>query len=83
MISKRSICYSLEGFRTTSTEVEDAGNAIFQEPQVYICHVAHIDEVAFKVLATFEQLRCSPLLSWVLRWKATLAMLPLWPSRGP
>lgn len=30
VISKRSICYSTEGFRTTSTEVEDAGNAIFQ-----------------------------------------------------
>ena len=40
-----------------SKELEDAGNAIFQEPQVYICHIANIDEVAFKVLATFEQLR--------------------------
>lgn len=57
VISKRSICYCLEGFRTTGAEVEDAGNAIFQELQVYICHIAHIDEVTFEVLATFEQLR--------------------------
>lgn len=27
------------------------------EPQVYICHVAYVNEVAFEVLATFEQLR--------------------------
>lgn len=30
VISQSSICYGLEGFRTTSTEVEDTGNAIFQ-----------------------------------------------------
>lgn len=30
VISKRSICYCTEGFRTTGAEVEDAGNAIFQ-----------------------------------------------------
>lgn len=30
VISQRSISYSLEGFRTTGAEVEDAGNAIFR-----------------------------------------------------
>lgn len=30
VISQRSICYCTEGFRTTSAEVEDAGNSIFQ-----------------------------------------------------
>ena len=57
MISKRSIRYCLEGFCTTGTEVEDAGYAIFQEPQIHIGHITHVDEVAFKVLATFEQFR--------------------------
>lgn len=30
VISQRSICYCTEGFRTTGAEVEDTGNAIFQ-----------------------------------------------------
>lgn len=30
VISKRSICYCTEGFCTTGAEVEDTGNAIFQ-----------------------------------------------------
>ena len=57
VISQRRIRHGLERFCTTGAEVKDAGNAIFQEPQVHISHVAHVDEVAFKVLATFEQLR--------------------------
>ena len=57
MVRQGRIGDGLEGFRAASTEVEDTGNAIFPEPQVYRGDVADIDEVAFESIAAFEQFR--------------------------
>ena len=57
MVRQGRIGDGLEGFRAAGTEVEDTGNAIFPEPQVYRGDIADIDEVAFKAVAAFEQFR--------------------------
>ena len=58
MVRQRSVRDGLERFCPTSTEVEDSGNAIFQEPQVYRCNIADIDEITFEVFTAFKQLWC-------------------------
>jgi hypothetical protein len=64
-------------------EVEDAGYAVFPEPQVHRRHVAHVDEVALEAVAAFEQFRTFAIIQLGVQVESTLAMLPLWPSRGP
>ena len=55
MVRQRSIGNGLERFRTTCTEVKDAGNPVFQEPQVYRSHVAYVNEITFEVFTAFKQ----------------------------
>ena len=57
MVRQRRVCHRLEGFRAASSQVEDAGHTVFPEPQVDCSHIAHVDEVALKAVAAFEQFR--------------------------
>ena len=57
MVRQGRIGDGLEGFRAAGAEVEDAGNAVFPEPQVDVSHVADVDEVALEAVAAFEQFR--------------------------
>ena len=55
MVRQRGVSHRLEGLCAAGTQVEDAGHAVFPEPQVYGCHVAHVNEVTLKAVAAFEQ----------------------------
>lgn len=57
MESEGRIGNRTEGFRAAGAKVEDPGHAVFPEPQVDVCHVAHVDEVALEAVAAFEQFR--------------------------
>ena len=57
MIRQRCVSHRLEGLRAAGTQVEDAGYAVFPEPQVHCGNVAHVNEVALKAVAAFEQFR--------------------------
>ncbi len=58
VVCQRGIRDGLERLCATGTEVKDAGNTVFQEPQVYCRNIADIDEITFEVFTAFEQLGC-------------------------
>ncbi len=84
VISQRCVCNGLERLRAPGAEVEDAGNAIFPEPQVHRRDVADVDEVALEAVAAFEQFRTFAIIQLGVQMESDAGtMLPLWPSRGP